>query len=75
MLQILIYGAVSSAIYAMLAVGFTLDLRRRAHPQPGARRVLRARRAYSAFTMTSLLSLPLLIAAPLVRAGRGASAC
>ena len=24
MLQILIYGAVSSAIYAMLAVGFTL---------------------------------------------------
>ncbi len=28
MLQILIYGAVSSAIYAMLAVGFTLYLRR-----------------------------------------------
>jgi branched-chain amino acid transport system permease protein len=64
MLQILIYGAVSSAIYAMLAVGFTLIF--------GVARILNlahgsfyALGAYSAFTMTSLLSLPLLVAAPL----------
>ena len=60
MLQILIYGAVSSAIYAMLAVGFTLIF--------GVARILNlahgsfyALGAYSAFTMTSLLSLPLLV--------------
>ena len=64
MLQILIYGAVSSAIYAMLAVGFTLIF--------GVARILNlahgsfyALGAYSAFTMTSLLGLPLLVAAPL----------
>jgi branched-chain amino acid transport system permease protein len=64
MLQILIYGAVSSAIYAMLAVGFTLIF--------GVARILNlahgsfyALGAYSAFAMTSLLSLPLLVAAPL----------
>jgi branched-chain amino acid transport system permease protein len=64
MLQILIYGAVSSAIYAMLAVGFTLIF--------GVARILNlahgsfyALGAYSAFAMTSLLQLPLLVAAAL----------
>ena len=63
MLQILIYGAVSSAIYAMLAVGFTLIF--------GVARTLNlahgsfyALGAYSP-SLTSLLGLPLLVAAPL----------
>ncbi len=64
MLQILIYGAVSSAIYAMLAVGFTLIF--------GVARILNlahgsfyALGAYSAYVLTSVLNVPLLIAAPL----------
>lgn len=64
MLQILIYGAVSSAIYAMLAVGFTLIF--------GVARILNlahgafyALGAYAAYVLTSLLGFPLLIAAPL----------
>lgn len=64
MLQILIYGAVSSAIYAMLAVGFTLIF--------GVARILNlahgsfyALGAYSAYVLTSVLNIPLLIAAPL----------
>ncbi len=64
MLQILIYGAVSSAIYAMLAVGFTLIF--------GVARILNlahgsfyALGAYAAYVLTSLLGVPLFIAAPL----------
>jgi branched-chain amino acid transport system permease protein len=64
MLQILIYGAVSSAIYAMLAVGFTLIF--------GVARILNlahgafyALGAYSAYVFTSILNLPLIVAAPL----------
>ncbi len=64
MLQILIYGAVSSAIYAMLAVGFTLIF--------GVARILNlahgsfyALGAYAAYVMTSLLNFQLFIAAPL----------
>jgi branched-chain amino acid transport system permease protein len=64
MLQILIYGAVSSAIYAMLAVGFTLIF--------GVARILNlahgsfyALGAYSAYVLTSIFNVPLLIAAPL----------
>jgi branched-chain amino acid transport system permease protein len=64
MLQILIYGAVSSAIYAMLAVGFTLIF--------GVARILNlahgafyALGAYSAYVFTSLLNFPLIVAAPL----------
>jgi branched-chain amino acid transport system permease protein len=64
MLQILIYGAVSSAIYAMLAVGFTLIF--------GVARILNlahgsfyALGAYSAYVLTSVLNVPLLLAAPL----------
>jgi len=64
MLEILIYGAVSSAIYAMLAVGFTLIF--------GVARILNlahgafyALGAYAAYVFTSLLNLPLLLAAPL----------
>ncbi|MBN9582880.1 MAG: branched-chain amino acid ABC transporter permease [Afipia sp.] len=64
MLQILIYGAVSSAIYAMLAVGFTLIF--------GVARILNlahgafyALGAYSAYVFTSVLNLPLIVAAPL----------
>lgn len=52
MLQILIYGAVSSAIYAMLAVGFTLIF--------GVARILNlahgsfyALGAYAAYVLTS----------------------
>ncbi len=58
MLQILIYGAVSSAIYAMLAVGFTLIF--------GVARILNlahgafyALGAYAAYVLTSLLNVPL----------------
>lgn len=64
MLQILIYGAVSSAIYAMLAVGFTLIF--------GVARILNlahgsfyALGAYAAYVLTSIYKVPLLIAAPL----------
>ncbi|MBN9587311.1 MAG: branched-chain amino acid ABC transporter permease [Afipia sp. 62-7] len=64
MLQILIYGAVSSAIYAMLAVGFTLIF--------GVARILNlahgsfyALGAYAAYVLTSVLNFPLFIAAPL----------
>lgn len=64
MLQILIYGAVSSAIYAMLAVGFTLIF--------GVARILNlahgafyALGAYAAYVLTSLLKVPLFLAAPI----------
>jgi branched-chain amino acid transport system permease protein len=64
MLQILIYGAVSSAIYAMLAVGFTLIF--------GVARILNlahgsfyALGAYAAYVLTSILKVPLFLAAPL----------
>lgn len=62
MLEILIVGAVSSAIYAMLAVGFTLIF--------GVARVLNlahgtfyALGAYGAYLFTSTFKLPLLVAA------------
>ena len=62
LLEILIVGAVSSAIYAMLAVGFTLIF--------GVARVLNlahgsfyALGAYGAYVLTSQLKLPLLPAA------------
>lgn len=62
MLEILIHGAVSSAIYAMLAVGFTLIF--------GVARILNlahgtfyALGAYGAYFFTSHLKLPLLLAA------------
>lgn len=62
MIEILIYGAVSSAIYAMLAVGFTLIF--------GVARVLNlshgtfyALGAYFTFTYNTLLKIPLLPAA------------
>lgn len=62
MLEILIVGAVSSAIYAMLAVGFTLIF--------GVARVLNlahgsfyALGAYGAYWFTSVLKWPLLLAA------------
>lgn len=64
MAEILIYGAVTSAIYAMLAVGFTLIF--------GVARVLNlahgsfyALGAYSAYVLTSVSHLPLLPAAVL----------
>ena len=62
MLEILIVGAVSSAIYAMLAVGFTLIF--------GVARVLNlahgsfyALGAYGAYFFTAQLGLPLFVAA------------
>ncbi len=62
MLQILVYGAVISAIYAMLAVGFTLIF--------GVARILNlahgtfyALGAYSTFALTTMVKLPLLLAA------------
>jgi len=62
LLEILIVGAVSSAIYAMLAVGFTLIF--------GVARILNlahgsfyALGAYSAYFFTAHLKLPLLAAA------------
>ncbi len=65
MLEILIFGAVTSAIYAMLAVGFTLIF--------GVARILNlahgsfyALGAYGAYVLTSIFKLPLLVAAPLV---------
>ena len=58
MLTVLIYGAVTSAIYAMLAVGFTLIF--------GVARILNlahgafyALGAYGAYSFTALLKLPL----------------
>lgn len=64
MLEILIHGAVSSAIYAMLAVGFTLIF--------GVARVLNlahgsfyALGAYGAYVLTSQLKMPLFPAAVL----------
>jgi len=61
-LEILIYGAVTSAIYAMLAVGFTLIF--------GVARVLNlahgsfyALGAYGAYVLTSVVGLPLWLAA------------
>ena len=61
-MEILIYGAVTSAIYAMLAVGFTLIF--------GVARVLNlahgsfyAFGAYSAYVLTTLAGLPLWLAA------------
>lgn len=68
MLEILIFGAVTSAIYAMLAVGFTLIF--------GVARILNlahgsfyALGAYGAYVLTTLFKVPLLLAAPLVVIG------
>jgi branched-chain amino acid transport system permease protein len=62
LLNILVYGAVTSAIYAMLAVGFTLIF--------GVARILNLSHgafyglgAYTAYVMTSLLHWPLPLAA------------
>ena len=67
-MEILIYGAVTSAIYAMLAVGFTLIF--------GVARVLNlahgsfyALGAYSTYVLTSIVGLPLWLAALLAIAG------
>src|SRR5262249_61885197 len=64
MIEIVIYGAVTSAIYAMLAVGFTLIF--------GVARVLNlshgafyALGAYFTYTYNGLLGIPLLVAAVL----------
>ena len=68
MLEILIFGAVTSAIYAMLAVGFTLIF--------GVARILNlahgsfyALGAYGAYVLTTIFKVPLLVAAPLVVIG------
>lgn len=68
MLEILIFGAVTSAIYAMLAVGFTLIF--------GVARILNlahgsfyALGAYGAYVLTTLFNVPLIVAAPLVVIG------
>jgi branched-chain amino acid transport system permease protein len=67
-LEIVIFGAVTSAIYAMLAVGFTLIF--------GVARILNlahgsfyALGAYGAYVLTSIAGLPLLVATPLVVLG------
>jgi branched-chain amino acid transport system permease protein len=67
-LEILIFGAVTSAIYAMLAVGFTLIF--------GVARILNlahgsfyALGAYGAYVLTTLFKVPLIVAAPLVVLG------
>lgn len=67
-MEILIYGAVTSAIYAMLAVGFTLIF--------GVARVLNlahgsfyALGAYGAYVLTTIVGLPLWLAALLSIAG------
>lgn len=67
-MEILIYGAVTSAIYAMLAVGFTLIF--------GVARVLNlahgsfyALGAYGAYVLTAIAGLPLWLAAILAVAG------
>jgi len=63
LVQVLVYGAVISAIYAMLAVGFTLIF--------GVARILNlahgafyALGAYGVYVLTADLHLPLLLAAP-----------
>ncbi len=68
MLEILIFGAVTSAIYAMLAVGFTLIF--------GVARILNlahgsfyALGAYGAYVLTTIFKWPLLMAAPVVVLG------
>lgn len=68
MLEIVIFGAVTSAIYAMLAVGFTLIF--------GVARILNlahgsfyALGAYGAYVLTSIAGLPLVVATPLVVLG------
>ncbi len=68
MLEILIFGAVTSAIYAMLAVGFTLIF--------GVARILNlahgsfyALGAYGAYVLTTIFKVPLIVAAPLVVVG------
>ncbi len=68
MLEILIFGAVTSAIYAMLAVGFTLIF--------GVARILNlahgsfyALGAYGAYVLTTIFKVPLIVAAPLVVIG------
>ena len=67
-MEILIYGAVTSAIYAMLAFGFTLIF--------GVARVLNlahgsfyALGAYGTYVLTSIVGLPLWLAALLAIAG------
>jgi branched-chain amino acid transport system permease protein len=67
-LEILIFGAVTSAIYAMLAVGFTLIF--------GVARILNlahgsfyALGAYGAYLLTTVFNLPLVVATPLVVLG------
>jgi branched-chain amino acid transport system permease protein len=64
MVEILVYGAVTSAIYAMLAVGFTLIF--------GVARILNlahgsfyALGAYAAYVGTAVLGMPLILAAVL----------
>lgn len=64
MVQILVYGAVISAVYAMLAVGFTLIF--------GVARILNlahgsfyALGAYAVYTLTAIAHLPLWLACPL----------
>ena len=68
MLEILIFGAVTSAIYAMLAVGFTLIF--------GVARILNlahgsfyALGAYGAYLLTTVFNIPLVVATPLVLLG------
>ncbi len=68
MLEILIFGAVTSAIYAMLAVGFTLIF--------GVARILNlahgsfyALGAYGAYLLTTVFNLPLVVATPVVVLG------
>ena len=68
MLEILIFGAVTSAIYAMLAVGFTLIF--------GVARILNlahgsfyALGAYGAYVLTMIFKWPLVVAAPVVVLG------
>ncbi len=68
MLEILIFGAVTSAIYAMLAVGFTLIF--------GVARILNlahgsfyALGAYGAYLLTTVFNIPLVIATPVVVLG------
>src|SRR5215831_17531079 len=70
MLQIAIYGAVISSIYALLAVGFTLVF--------GVARILNlahgsfyALGAYGAYTLTANAHLPLWLAAMVAVAGVG----
>jgi branched-chain amino acid transport system permease protein len=67
-LEILIFGAVTSAIYAMLAVGFTLIF--------GVARILNlahgsfyALGAYGAYVLTMIFKWPLVVAAPVVVLG------